>query len=209
MKLILFGSPGSGKGTQAVMLGEYLGVKRISLGDILREEVKKNTSLGKEVKQYMEKGLLVPDELVSRVIEEHVDDSGFVLDGYPRNLPQAKRLEQILAKKKSDIDICIYLDIDEQTIINRLSKRRICKNCGFNYHLQTMPPKVADRCDHCQGELIQRRDDTLEVIKKRWQVFFEENRRILDFYRKKGKLVTVDGHGNKEAVFEKIKATLS
>ena len=113
MRVILFGSPGSGKGTQATLLADFLGIRKISLGDILRGEVKKNSSLGQEVKSYMERGALVPDGLVSRVIEENVDNSGFLLDGYPRNLDQAKRLEEILTSKNSDIDRVVYLDIDE------------------------------------------------------------------------------------------------
>ncbi len=208
MKIILFGSPGSGKGTQAVSLSDLLGLKRISLGDILREEVKKQSPLGGEVKNYMEQGLLVPDELVSRVIEENVDNQKFILDGYPRNISQAIKLEEILKKNSSEIDVFVYLDIDEETIEDRLSNRRICKACGANYHLENMPSKVEGICDGCGSELTQRKDDNPEVIKKRWEVFLKESEKLLEFYKARNKLLTVDGRGYKDTIFERIKSKL-
>jgi len=208
MRLILFGSPGSGKGTQATLLADFLGVKKISLGDILREEVKKNSSLGQEVKNYMERGVLAPDELVSRVIEESVNDDNFLLDGYPRNLDQAKKLDEILTKKNSDIDKVIYLDIDQQTIVDRLSKRRVCKSCGANYHLISLPSKKEGICDKCGSQLIQRKDDDPQVIKKRWSVFIDEANKILDFYKDKNKLIKVDGQGDIQEIFGRIKKEL-
>jgi len=208
MKIVLFGAPGSGKGTQAVMLSEHLGVKKISLGDILREEVKKDSQIGKEVKNYMESGALVPDEVVASVIEESIKLEGFVLDGYPRNLGQAEKLEEILKKGNNDIDLFIYLDVDEQIISDRLSKRRICKACGTNYHLVNMAPKQDGVCDKCSGELIQRKDDNPEVIKKRWEVFSSESQKILDFYRNREKLIAVEGRGDRFQIFERIKEAL-
>ncbi|MFA7676962.1 MAG: adenylate kinase [Candidatus Omnitrophota bacterium] len=204
IKIILFGAPGSGKGTQAVVLAQRLGVKRISLGDILRDEVKKQTPLGSEVKGYMEKGLLVPDELVSRVIEESIIRQGFILDGYPRTLNQAKALDKILDKQGIDIDAFVVLEVDQETVINRLSKRRVCKACGAVYHLTNMPSKVEGVCDSCGGELIQRKDDNMEVIKKRWEVFNKENTPLLDFYQKKGKVISLDGRKDKDEVFEQL-----
>lgn len=209
MKMILFGAPGSGKGTQATVLSDYFKLRRISLGDIFREEVKKDSVLGREVKNYMEKGLLVPDELVSRVVEENVNGDNFLLDGYPRNLNQAKTLDEILKKQGKDIDIFINLEVDEKTIIERLSKRLVCKKCGANYHLVNMPPKKDKICDSCSSELIQRKDDNPEVIKKRWEVFLNENKSLLDFYKEKNKLLTVDARGNKDQVFARIKERLS
>jgi adenylate kinase len=208
MKIILFGAPGSGKGTQASMLSKYLSLKKVSLEDILREEVKKDTSLGQQVKKYMEKGLLVPDELVSKVVEENINQEGFVLDGYPRNLNQALVLEEILKNRKQDINFFIYLDIDEKTIIVRLSKRRVCKKCGANYHLENMPPQKNGTCDTCKGELIQRKDDKSSVIKKRWEVFLKETEKILDFYQNKNKLIKIDGRGNAQEVFCRVKSRL-
>jgi len=208
MRVILFGSPGSGKGTQAMLLADALGVKKISLGDILREEVKKNSDLGQEVKSYMERGALVSDQLVSRVIEKNVDKGGFLLDGYPRNLDQAKELDEILKRKSSDVDSVIYLDIDEQTIVDRLSKRRVCKSCGANYHLESLPSKKEGICDRCGNELVQRSDDDPQVIKKRWAIFIEEADKILDFYQKKNKLIKVNGRGGIGEVFERVKQEL-
>jgi adenylate kinase len=208
MKIILFGAPGSGKGTQAQVLSEKLALKKISLGDILREEVKNNTPLGQEVKQYMERGLLVPDDLVSKVIEANLNSENFVLDGYPRNLNQAKTLEEILAKQNKSIDVFLYLEIDEPTIIERLTQRRVCKNCGANYHLKNMPPKNDGICDQCQAVLIQRKDDLPRVIKKRWEVFLKENKSLLDFYQKNKKLIVIDARGNKDQVFGRIKGKL-
>ncbi|UCD16071.1 MAG: adenylate kinase [Candidatus Omnitrophota bacterium] len=208
MKVILFGAPGSGKGTQAVMIGEFFGLKRISLGDIFREEVKKSTDLGKQVKNFMDRGELVPDDLVQRVIDAYLNDERFILDGYPRNLNQAKALEETLKKKGKDLDVFIYLEIDSQTIIERLSKRRVCKGCGANYHLENMPPKKDNVCDLCGKELFQRDDDKIEVIKKRWEVFIDRSQQLLDFYEKKGKLLKVDGSGDKDKVFQRIKEKL-
>jgi len=208
MRVILFGSPGSGKGTQAMLLAGFLGVRKISLGDILREEVKKNSNLGQEVKSYMERGALVSDALVSRVVEESVNNSGFLLDGYPRNLDQAKKLEEILTRKNSNIDRVIYLDIDEQTIVDRLSKRRICKSCGTNYHLISSPSRKEGICDKCQGQLTQRKDDDPQVIKKRWSVFIDQANKILEFYQDQNKLIKVDGRGDIKEIFERIKQEL-
>jgi len=192
MNLILFGAPGSGKGTQAQVLSEKLHLEKISLGDIFREEVKNNSSLGKEVKQYMEKGLLVPDDLVSRIIEVHVNNKNFILDGYPRNINQVKTLEEILKRKNQAIDWFIYLEVDDKTIIERLSQRRICKKCGANYHLKNMPPHKSNICDKCGSELIQRKDDFPDVIKKRCEVFLKETKGILKYYKEREKLITVD-----------------
>lgn len=208
MNIILFGAPGSGKGTQAILLSDYLKIRHISLGDILREKVKNGDPLGQEVKKYMEKGVLVPDKLVARVIDENINSQGFILDGYPRNLSQAETLEDMVTKKNIDINAFIFLDVDEQTIVNRLSQRRVCKICGANYHLKNIPPKNEGVCDICGGKLVQRKDDQPEVIKKRWQVFSEESQKLLNFYRNKGKLIQIDGRGDKEATFEEIKTKL-
>lgn len=208
MKIVLFGAPGSGKGTQAVVLSEHYRLKKISLGDILRDEVKKASALGNEVKSYMEKGLLVPDELVSRVIEENISDSDFILDGYPRNVNQAKVLDGIFQKKNITSYTFLYLDVDEQAITERLSQRLVCGNCGANYHVKNMPPKQQGMCDMCGKALVQRKDDNPEVIKKRWQVFSAEAEKILEFYKNKNVLVKVDGKGNKDDVFARVKKVL-
>ncbi len=205
MKAIIFGSPGSGKGTQAVILSEYLKIKKISLGDILREEVKKGSELGKEVKNFVEKGILVSDELVSRVIEENIKIDSFLLDGYPRNLKQAQHLEKTLAKNNKKLDYLIYLNIDEKTVEERLSQRRVCKLCGANFHLINMPPKEKGVCDKCKGDLIQRKDDTPEVIKRRWEIFSNESEKILEFYKDKIEIVRVNASEDKDIIFNNIK----
>jgi adenylate kinase len=206
--IVLFGAPGSGKGTQAPDLSKKFEVAVVSLGDILRKEVKECSKLGEEVKGYMEKGLLVPDELVSRVIENNLSDKGFILDGYPRNLAQAQKLDAILAAKKVAIDAFIYFEIDEATMVARLSNRRVCKKCNALYHLVNMPPKKNGVCDKCSGELYQRKDDNAETIKKRGEVFTKEAQAILDFYAKKKKLIKIDARGDKEQVFDRIKKAL-
>jgi adenylate kinase len=181
---IIFGAPGSGKGTYASRLQSKLDVEVIAMGDIFREIMKENTPLGRKVKGFVEKGLLVPDDVVVEVLKKRLAkiprDKGFILDGYPRNLDQAKFLEN-LAK----IDVIIQLIVPEWIIIERLSTRRICKNCGEVYNIRYLKPKVDMICDKCGGTLYQRPDDTPEVIKKRIQVYEEQTHTILQYYRKK------------------------
>lgn len=207
MNVVLFGAPGSGKGTQTPDLVALTGAKVISLGDMLRAEVKAGSDLGKEVQGYMDKGLLAPDELVSRVIEENITD-GFILDGFPRNVAQAKTLDDILQKKGLALDKCLYFSVDEKTVVERLSKRRICRQCGKLYHLVNMPSKKEGICDVCGGELYQRKDDNAEVIKKRWEVFLQEGSKVVDYYKQQDKLLSVDARDHKDVVLERIKAQL-
>jgi adenylate kinase len=147
----------------------------------------------------------VPDDLVSRIIEVHVNNKNFILDGYPRNINQVKTLEEILKRKNQAIDWFIYLEVDDKTIIERLSQRRICKKCGANYHLKNMPPHKSNICDKCGSELIQRKDDFPDVIKKRCEVFLKETKGILKYYKEREKLITVDARGNKDEIFARIK----
>ncbi|MCF7873035.1 MAG: adenylate kinase [Candidatus Omnitrophica bacterium] len=208
MRLILFGAPGSGKGTQADILAKEFDLSKISLGDILRQEVKKDSDLGARVKQYMDKGELVPNDTVKEVIDANLIDDNFILDGYPRNRKQAETLDSILREKIRSIDAFIYLDVNRDIIVDRLSKRRVCKKCGANYHLDTMPPKKDSICDNCGSELVQRDDDKPDVIKKRWDVFIENSKGIFDFYKQKGVFISVDGDKKKEEVFEQVKEKL-
>ena len=204
MKMVLFGAPGSGKGTQAKELSEHYNINKISLGDILREEVKKNSPLGNTVKGYMERGVLVPDDVVAKVIEENIGGESFILDGYPRNLNQAMYLDNILSKKNTALDVALYLDVDSQTIIKRLQMRRVCPKCGANYHLINMPPKKEGVCDLCGAELVQRRDDNPQVIKERINVFLKESKPLLDFYRDKNILINIDARNDKDKVLNEI-----
>ena len=206
MNIIFYGSPGSGKGTQANLLAKYLQIKKISVGDILREEVKEMSDFGKELKSYMHQGLLVPDELVTKVILENISQEGFILDGYPRNLNQAKCLEEILQKNKIQVDYFIYLEVSEQIIVDRLSKRRVCKNCSTNYHLANHASKKDGVCDSCGGELIQRKDDNPEAIKKRWDIFAQESRKLIKFYQDKSNLIKIDGQGKMDEIFDRIES---
>ncbi|MGB9915676.1 MAG: adenylate kinase family protein [Candidatus Bathyarchaeales archaeon] len=183
MNAIIFGAPGSGKGTYASRLQAKLGVDVIAMGDIFREIMKENTALGRKVKSYVEKGLLVPDEIVVDVLKHRLakipEGKGFILDGYPRTLEQAKILGDI-----AKIDVIILLMVPDWIIIERLSTRRICKNCGAVYNIRFLKPKVENVCDKCGGPLYQRSDDTPEVIKRRIQIYEEQTKPILQFFEK-------------------------
>jgi adenylate kinase len=181
---VIFGAPGSGKGTYASRLQARLGVEVIAMGDIFREIMKEDTELGKKVKGYVEKGLLVPDDIVIEVLKNRLakipKGKGFILDGYPRTLDQAETLEEI-----AKIDVILLLMVPDWIIIERLSSRRICKNCGAVYNVRFLKPKVDMVCDKCRGPLYQRSDDTPEVIKKRIQVYEKQTRPILQFFKER------------------------
>jgi adenylate kinase len=184
LKAIIFGAPGSGKGTYASRLQAKLGVDVIATGDIFRELLKEDSELGKKVKVYVEKGHLIPDEIVIEVLNQRLSkipkEKGFILDGYPRTLEQAKTLEGI-----NRIDVILLLDVPDWIIIERLSSRRICRNCGTVYNIRFLKPKVEGICDKCGGPLYQRSDDKPEVIKKRLQVYQEQTSPILKYFREK------------------------
>jgi adenylate kinase len=184
LKAIIFGAPGSGKGTYASRLQAKLGVEVIAMGDIFRELMKQDSELGRKVKVYVEKGLLVPDEIVIEVLKQRLNKipkgKGFILDGYPRTLEQAKILDSI-----TKIDAILLLDVPDWIIIERLSSRRICRNCGTVYNIRFLKPKVEGICDKCGGTLYQRSDDNPEVIKKRLQVYQEQTRPLLEYFKAK------------------------
>ena len=204
---ILIGPPGSGKGTQAKKISEFLNYSFISTGDILREEVKKKTKLGNIVKEYMEKGALVRDDLMLKIIKKNLKKKkGIVLDGFPRTINQAKGLDEILKNKSLKIDKVFYLKVKDEEIIKRLSSRRICPKCQSVYNLITKKPKNDEVCDICNLKLIQRDDDKEEVIRKRLEVYNEETKELLNYY--KDKILEINGEGNPEEVFEKIRKYL-
>jgi adenylate kinase len=184
LKAIIFGAPGAGKGTYASRLQEKLGVEVIATGDIFRELMKENSELGKKVRGYVEKGLLVPDEVVVEVLKQRLSKipsgKGFILDGYPRTLEQAKTLDAI-----TEIDVILLLNVPDWIIIERLSSRRICRNCGTVYNIRFLKPKVEGVCDKCGGSLYQRSDDTVEVIEKRLTVYKEQTRPLLEYFKEK------------------------
>lgn len=204
--LILLGPPGVGKGTVGGILSKKWNVPIISSGDILRENVKRETSYGKNAKEYMDRGELVPDDIVVKIIKERIDSEdckeGFIMDGFPRNIYQAKVFEEILESK----DVCrvIYLKTSDDFLINRLVDRRICGKCAAIYHLVNLPPKSEGTCDKCAGELIQRKDDTIEVIQNRLKVYHELTSPLLDYYIRKGILEEISGESNLEETVQKI-----
>ena len=212
MKIIMLGAPGAGKGTQAKMIADKYGVPHISTGDIFRANIKNGTELGMEAKKYMDQGLLVPDELTVRIMLDRVaqDDckNGYVLDGFPRTIPQAEVLDSELTKLGDHIDYAINVDVPDENIVKRMSGRRACLTCGATYHIEHVPPKKEGICDVCGSELVLRDDDKPETVKNRLNVYHEQTQPLIDFYTEKGVLKTVDGTVPMEEVFAAITAIL-
>lgn len=197
MRLILLGAPGAGKGTQAVSLSERLKVPHISTGDIFRANIKGGTPLGKLAKEYIDKGALVPDEVTIQIVKDRLqqDDckAGFILDGFPRTIPQAESLERELEKMDMPIHHVIDIFVDDSVIVKRLSGRRVCSNCGMSYHTVSLPTKREGICDSCGAPVLQRNDDREETVLKRLKTYHEQTEPLVEFYKKKGKLLTVNG----------------
>lgn len=208
MKIIMLGAPGAGKGTQAKQIADKYGIPHISTGDIFRANIKEQTALGMEAKQYMDKGQLVPDELTVKILLDRVakDDckAGYVLDGFPRTIPQAEVLDKAVAELNDKIDYAINVDVPDENIINRMSGRRACLKCGATYHLVHIPPKKEGICDTCGSELVLRDDDKPETVKKRLSVYHEQTQPLIDYYNKKGILKEVDGTKDMNDVFNAI-----
>jgi adenylate kinase len=208
MRIVLLGPPGAGKGTQARVLAEKIKVAHISTGDLLRQNVSVGSDLGREAKGYMEKGALVPDTLVNRMLARRFDDpdikKGFILDGYPRNLKQAESLDEILKERNSGIDLVFYLDTSEKVILQRLTGRRVCKGCGANFHVKNMPPKKDGICDNCGGVLYQRSDDNEATIRNRLEVYKNESAPLIDYYSSSGKLKSLNADGEAGIVVDEM-----
>lgn len=208
MKIIMLGAPGAGKGTQAKKIAEKYSIPHISTGDIFRANIKNGTELGIKAKTYMDQGLLVPDELVVDLVVDRLgqDDcaNGCVLDGFPRTIPQAKALDVALIKDGQSVDYAINVEVPDENIVNRMSGRRACVNCGATYHIVYAPTKVENVCDTCQGDLILRDDDKPETVQKRLDVYHEQTQPLIDYYTKKNILVEVDGRQDIEDVFAAI-----
>ena len=212
MKIIMLGAPGAGKGTQAKMIAKEYGIPHISTGDIFRANIKEGTELGKEAKTYMDAGQLVPDELTVKILLDRVakDDckDGYVLDGFPRTIPQAEVLDEALTKLGDKIDFAIDVDVPDENIVRRMGGRRACVTCGATYHIEHVPPKKEGICDTCGSELILRDDDKPETVSNRLKVYHDQTQPLIDFYTEKGVLKSVDGTIDMMDVFASIKAIL-
>ena len=208
MKIIMLGAPGAGKGTQAKLISEKFGIPHISTGDIFRANIKEGTDLGKEAKEYMDKGQLVPDELTVRILLDRVerDDckNGYVLDGFPRTIPQAQVLDNEVAKLGEKIDFAIDVEVPDENIIRRMSGRRACPKCGATYHVEHIPPKQEGVCDECGEALVLRDDDSPETVKNRLEVYHKQTQPLIDHYSKQNILRTVDGTADMKDVFDSI-----
>jgi adenylate kinase len=208
LQLILLGPPGAGKGTQATRIGEEFGIPPISTGDMLREAIKRKTPLGEKTAEYIKAGELVPDELVVGIVRERLAQpdtaNGFLLDGFPRTLPQAVALDQYLTEKGKKLTLVIDLEVDPEILVTRLSGRRICRECGAVYHVLTKKEQKAGLCDHCQGRLIQREDDYEVTVRNRLTVYMNQTAPLIKYYRDAGLLLQIDGAQPISAVYQGI-----
>lgn len=212
MQLILLGAPGVGKGTQGKLLSDHFGIPNISTGDMLRSAIEQGTELGKKASHYMDKGELVPDQIMISLIQERLQQEdctqGFSLDGFPRTVDQAVALDQLLKSIHKDIDNVIVLELVQDEIIKRLTSRRVCRTCGKDYNILTNPPPTNNRCKVCQGEIIQRSDDTEEVVVKRLKVYEEKTKPLKDYYQMQGKLNIFNAEGSIEEIQTRIRLFL-
>lgn len=212
MKIIMLGAPGAGKGTQAMLIAEEYGIPHISTGDIFRANIKNNTELGKKAKEYMDQGLLVPDELTCDLVVDRItqDDAknGYVLDGFPRTIPQAEALTEALKKRNEAIDFALDVDVPDENIVSRMSGRRACLNCGATYHIVFAAPKKEGVCDICGKELVLRDDDKPETVQKRLTVYHEQTQPLIEYYKNAGVLHKLDGTKDINDIFASIKELL-
>lgn len=212
MNLLIMGPPGAGKGTQAAEIVKELKIPHISTGDMLREAVKQGTEMGKKAKEYMDKGQLVPDEVIIGVVKERLGQPdckvGFLLDGFPRTLPQAEALDQTLKEMGIKLDAVINIRVPREKIVDRITGRRVCRSCGDTYHVVNKPPKESGKCDKCGGELYQRSDDTAETVNKRLDVYEAQTQPLLDYYGKQGIVLDINGDQPINRVLEDILSAL-
>ena len=208
MRLLIMGAPGAGKGTQAVFIKNAYNIPHISTGDMFRSAIKNATPLGVMAKSYIDKGLLVPDSVTIGLVKERLNEAdcagGFILDGFPRNLYQAEELDKLLLELGVKLDACLNIDVDQKVLTNRIVGRRVCPKCGASFHIENLKPKVEGICDYCGAQLIQRKDDTLETVTPRLEVYNTSTAPLLDYYKKQGILKCVDGEGEVEQIFANI-----
>ena len=212
MKIIMLGAPGAGKGTQAKKIAAKYGIPHISTGDIFRANIKNGTELGLKAKSYMDAGGLVPDEITIGMLLDRIHqadcENGYVLDGFPRTIPQAESLTEALKKNGESIDFAVNVDVPDENIVNRMSGRRACLSCGATYHIVYNAPKKEGVCDACGQELVLREDDKPKTVKKRLDVYHDQTQPLIDYYKKEGVLAEVDGTKDMEEVFQNIAAIL-
>ncbi len=208
MNIVLLGPPGSGKGTQAQMLVKQFQIPHISTGDMFRAAIKQGTELGLKAKAVMDAGQLVPDELTIGIVSERLAEAdceqGFLLDGFPRTIPQADALTDILNGMERNLDAAINIEVPDDVLIPRMTGRRVCRQCGATYHIEFNPPQVASRCDSCSGELYQRSDDTEDTVASRLTVYARQTQPLVDYYCHRGLLKTINGNQNLKVVFKQI-----
>lgn len=212
MRIVLLGAPGAGKGTQAKIISEKLAIPHISTGDIFRANIKGNTALGIKAKGYMDKGELVPDELTVAIVKDRLSNSdcakGFILDGFPRTIPQAEYLDEVLEGMKIRLDTTLLINVGDEDILERMSGRRVCTNCGASYHVAFNPTKVEGICDTCNSPVIQRADDAAETVLNRLETYHKQTQPLINYYEKQGKLVVAEGADKVEETTERVMKAL-
>jgi adenylate kinase len=208
LRLVLVGPPGAGKGTQAARISDEYAIPHIATGEMLREHVRQETELGEQAKRYMDKGELVPDELIVDMVRERLAGSdgedGFILDGFPRTVPQAEALRDVLAELDQPLDVVVRMTIGEDEVLRRITGRRVCEDCGQIYHVETDPPEQEGVCDECGGDLSQRDDDTEEIVRERLAAYREQTEEVVSFYEDRGLLRDVDAEGKVDEVTERM-----
>lgn len=208
MNIVLLGPPGAGKGTQAKMIVQKYSIPHISTGDIFRKNISEETPLGKKAKEYIDQGLLVPDELTIDIVKDRLQQNdckeGFLLDGFPRTVFQAEALDSFLKSFEKEVEVGLLIEVPRKDILNRMTGRRMCRNCGASYHVTFNPTKVEGKCDLCGGDVVQRKDDTEDTVKERLNVYDKQTQPLIDYYKKYDKLKEVDGTQDINKVFEDV-----